>query len=309
MLKRFTVENFQSHANTVVDLSPGVNVVIGPSDSGKTALVRSLRWLFFNLPVGEEFRSTWGGDSRVEALFSDGKVYRAKTNSENIYGLNGEEFKAFGRGVPEPVSEFLNVSRINLLGQYDPPFMIGWTPGERGEFINRIANFEAIDRGIKVANQVLRTERSDIKSLKAELQRTEEDRAGLPDIEGMEEGLEALEEKSRQLQAAVSRKVDLADLVAELEKAAKGLDRFSTILSHEAPITRLLELEKQHEDLVALADDLEEVLHGAAQALVDITKYEERTKALEKELLEEFPDVCPLCGGEVDEKERHKILS
>lgn len=309
MLKHLKVENFQSHEKTSVDLSPGVNVVIGPSDSGKTALVRSLRWLFFNLPAGEEFRSTWGGDSRVEALFSDGIVYREKTNSENIYGLNGEEFKAFGRGVPEPVSAFLNVSRINLLGQYDPPFMIGWTPGERGEFINRTANFEAIDRGIKVANQVLRTERSDLKSLNAELTRTEEEREKLPDLEAMEEDLEALEAEERNRTAAVSRMVDLRDLLHDLEKTAKGLDRYTTILSHETAITRLDGLEKRGQDLLEEADDLEEILHEVSTALLNVKKYEEKQKALEEELLREFPDVCPLCGGEVDEKERHKILS
>ena len=41
------IVNFQSHANTKLNFDEGVNVIIGPSDSGKTAVIRAMKWIFF----------------------------------------------------------------------------------------------------------------------------------------------------------------------------------------------------------------------------------------------------------------------
>ena len=47
--------NFQSHLNTVIELHPGLNILVGESDQGKTAIIRALRWLFYNEPRGTGF--------------------------------------------------------------------------------------------------------------------------------------------------------------------------------------------------------------------------------------------------------------
>ena len=50
MIKSIHVVGFQSHADSTIEFDPGVNVLIGQSDSGKTAVVRALDWALNNRP-------------------------------------------------------------------------------------------------------------------------------------------------------------------------------------------------------------------------------------------------------------------
>jgi len=56
MIKYLQIQNFQSHKDSLLEFDPGVNVIVGSSDSGKTAVIRALRWLVWNRPSGDAFR-------------------------------------------------------------------------------------------------------------------------------------------------------------------------------------------------------------------------------------------------------------
>lgn len=47
-IKSIIIKNFQSHANTELELCDGVNVILGNSDVGKTAILRALGWIFLD---------------------------------------------------------------------------------------------------------------------------------------------------------------------------------------------------------------------------------------------------------------------
>ena len=56
-IKRLHLRNFQSHPDTEVELSPGINAFVGASDQGKTATIRGGGTLVtVRLPMGEESR-------------------------------------------------------------------------------------------------------------------------------------------------------------------------------------------------------------------------------------------------------------
>jgi len=57
LIRSLEIENFQSHELTKLDLHKGLNVIVGPSDQGKSALIRALRWLCYNEPKGTDFFS------------------------------------------------------------------------------------------------------------------------------------------------------------------------------------------------------------------------------------------------------------
>lgn len=52
-IQEVTIEGYQSHTNSTFRLSPGLTVITGPSDAGKTAIIRALRWFAFNEPTGK----------------------------------------------------------------------------------------------------------------------------------------------------------------------------------------------------------------------------------------------------------------
>ena len=136
MIKSIDIQNFQSHKNTNLILSDGVNVVIGSSDSGKTTIIRTLNWLVNNKPAGEDFRSSWGGDTTVGVILNNNICISRKRAKENLYtissnkGVMSQEFRSFGQDTPLEIQQLLNFSDINIQYQLDPPFLLSATAGE-----------------------------------------------------------------------------------------------------------------------------------------------------------------------------------
>ena len=81
MLKSLKIRNFESHRNTQLNFHPGVNVIVGESDQGKTAILRALEWVLFNRPLGEDIKSNWLEDinTYVQVEFDDGILKRKRT--------------------------------------------------------------------------------------------------------------------------------------------------------------------------------------------------------------------------------------
>ncbi len=80
------LENFQSHLDTYIELDKGLNVLVGQSDSGKTAILRGVRWVLFNQPRGTDFIRVGADFVRATVFFSDGTaIVRERTASKNRY--------------------------------------------------------------------------------------------------------------------------------------------------------------------------------------------------------------------------------
>lgn len=149
MLTKVEIQGFQNHPDTTLEFVPGTNVIIGPSDAGKSAVFRAINWVVTNRPLGEAFRSEWGGDTRVALHTSEGYlVERVKTASRNEYILNGETLKAFGSGVPEAVAGALQLVPANIQSQMDMPFLLADSPGEAARALNQAASIDEIDHAV-----------------------------------------------------------------------------------------------------------------------------------------------------------------
>lgn len=109
--------NFQSHVYSELSLSKGVNVIVGPSDSGKTAIMRALRWNMFNDPSGVEFVREGETEVAVTIRFQNKvEVERRRSRSKNQYILRqpGEEeliFEGFGKNVPAEIEEAIGIKK------------------------------------------------------------------------------------------------------------------------------------------------------------------------------------------------------
>lgn len=149
MIDKVEIHNFQSHKHTILEFVPGTNVIIGLSDTGKSAIFRAINWVLTNRPLGDAFRSDWGGDTHVILYLSDGNVVeRLRSASKNEYLLNGEVLKAFGVDPPEPVLETLRMDPANIQTQADPPFLLSLSPGEAARTLNKAASLQEIDKTI-----------------------------------------------------------------------------------------------------------------------------------------------------------------
>jgi len=160
MIKKIEIKNFQSHKTSVLEFDAGVNVIIGESDAGKSAIVKALNWCVNNRPGGDAFRSEWGGDTEVSIYVDNLIVTRLKKGmSINQYKVihicNGKEqiYEGFGQSVPEEIQKIFNMPDLNFQYQIDSPFMLANTSGEVAKYFNKIANLEEIDKTLLGADR------------------------------------------------------------------------------------------------------------------------------------------------------------
>jgi len=247
MISKVEIENFQSHKKTVIEFVPGTNVIIGASDSGKSAVFRAINWVISNRPLGDSYRSEWGGDTRVALFTTEGNVIeRIKSSNENKYVVNGKSLKAFGTEVPEEVSQVLQIEPANIQSQMESYFLLSYTPGEAARFLNTAASIDDIDRTIASllrAQAELKQERTnDNEKFKQKINDMRQYEL-LPEIENKLIVVEKSEESFNQLQdelnkltlgiSQAERVNEKLELIPDLSKALKIYDSvYSRYIEH-----------------------------------------------------------------------------
>lgn len=257
LIQSITLQNFQSHASTRLDLHPGLNTIIGQGDSGKSAILRAIRWNQSNRirhddrPMGDSYVSDWAkstGSKGATTLLEDCRVTIVKPEGtcsrfreapkgkgdkeRNGYDLNGQRFEAIGVTVPDPVTAFFNWSPVNVQRQQDKAFLLSESAGEVASFLNRTVRLDAIDTHIQAANQLLRQEKDGLKLLQskqADDQKALEALAWVPGVQVRLEALEALVQAREALGTKAQRLRELADQIEVQELRIRESERIVSL--------------------------------------------------------------------------------
>lgn len=235
MLEQLTVENFQAHHHLSIDLDPTVTTIVGPSDAGKSAVIRALIWLATNRPLGATFIRDGTKQTRVALLVDGHEIIRTRGKSVNTYSIDGEELKAFGNDVPSEIADLLNLSSINLQGQHDSPFWFSNTAGEVSRQLNQIVDLSIIDRTLGNLDKASRSTAAEVRTLEQQEARAKEERATLSwarkaqgDIEGVEEQEIRWKRATKTHQALVERAQTVRlhqDAAAQLKSTQEAAER------------------------------------------------------------------------------------
>ena len=253
MIDKLRLKNFQSHEKSEFKFARGVNVIAGRSDSGKTAAVRALRWVVFNRPSGDEFRSHWGGETQVDVLTPAGKISRLRTASKNAYYIDGEQFRAMGTAVPDEVSACAKLGPVNFQLQMDAPFLVSETAGGVARHFNVVANLDQIDTGTANVNRTEGRLRNQIESMEENEERLVAELEKYDCVEEFETRIKTLEVMENNFYVSSRLISDLSELSAELVGANGEIARF-------APFVGLVEELRRLWDLRSRVDLLEKLL-------------------------------------------------
>lgn len=152
MITALELRNFQAHKDTLFEFDNGVNAIVGESDVGKSAALRALYWVVFGKPTGDSMiRRGVRSPCEVTIKTSDGHtIRRVRGKTDNFYEVDGRVLKAFGKGVPEDVTDALNLSEINFSRQLDPPFGLSMSGTELAQYLNKLIDLEVI--GVSLSN-------------------------------------------------------------------------------------------------------------------------------------------------------------
>ncbi len=141
------LNDFQCHQSVEIPLDDSVVVLVGPSDSGKSAFVRAIRWACLGGPAtGYDRRG--GGKAAVELKLAGVTVSR----SQGTVVCDDEVYKAVGQKVPDEVASKLNMSEENFQLQMDGPFWVGESPTELARCLNAVVGLDHADRAVAKAS-------------------------------------------------------------------------------------------------------------------------------------------------------------
>jgi DNA repair ATPase RecN len=226
MLESLLLKNFQAHRKLEIKFSPRITCIVGPSDVGKTAIVRALRWAFLNEGLGGIQRHGTKKTS-VKVVVDDKAVVRKRSRSSNSYALNGKDYDAVRRDVPQAITSVLRVQPINFQGQHDSPYWLSESGGEVSRQLNAIVDLGIIDRTLtSVANRhrdaktILAHTKRSFQDAKQEVRRlawVRKARAHYQAIQQEEKALGRLRQKAANL-GVVLAKVQVANQALESGK-------------------------------------------------------------------------------------------
>ena len=139
MIKKLRIKNFQKHKSIDIEFDDHITSIVGPSDSGKSALIRALKWVITNKPNGMEFIREGSKKCSVRIETDNHKITRSR-GTENTYHLDKEVFHAFGNNVPKEIIDSLRMDEINFQGQHVSPCWLNESAGQVSRNLNQIVN-------------------------------------------------------------------------------------------------------------------------------------------------------------------------
>jgi exonuclease SbcC len=262
MIKKVEIENFQSHKKTILEFVPGTNVIIGESDAGKSAIFRAINWVITNRPLGDGFRSDWGGDTRVAIYTAEGDVIeRIKTATKNVYVVNGKALTAFGSDVPQQVNEILQMDEANIQSQMDVPFLLAVSPGEAARLLNKAASIDDIDYTLSNLRGEYQKISNNIKFNEGKLKDYETQIKQYDNLPELEEKLERVEEAEKELEKHEQKLAKLTQLVAGVIRIHTELEKTKNIQQIAQKFEQILSRYNDYEEQRKRLDKLEQVAH------------------------------------------------
>jgi len=269
LIKSIQIKNILSHIDTSLEFDPGVNMVIGHSDHGKSVIMWAFNWCFYNRPTGESLRNWDGGIMSVKTAFTEGDTLTLTKDKQGVYtvknkGQEAKTFHTFGVNPPDEIPSLLNLNqRINIQTQFEPIFLISESPGEVAKFFNEIAGLELINKTItKGKSDLLKTEnehkniKSQIKDKKTEL--------------SLYDGIEELEEKViKALRIQDKIKMDKSTIediqyaltdIEEIQNNIQGLKQKNKIRGKVIKAEKLLKnIEIDSSEIFSIETDIEKI--------------------------------------------------
>lgn len=218
----------QSHKNSLVEFSPKVNYIIGRSRQGKTAVLRALVKVVQNRPVQGMERWTHKHNpknvSQVEVVTTEGHCITWEGTSPQRYIVDGEELSGFGQGVPQAVTDALELGELNIAGQHDRPFLLFDTPGEVARILNRVVKLDVIDRTLANHAAIKRKNDQELKAVEARIAELEGQAEAFPDLEAGAAKLTTLEDKAKQVEDKGRKIIGLGVLQRQLTAVRTSLE-------------------------------------------------------------------------------------
>src|SRR5258706_5883537 len=247
MIKRIVLDNYMSHARTVIELAPGLTVILGPNNCGKSAIVSALQTLCgdndgdFMVRHGEK-------TCQVTVETDDGHTIAWRRKGKSVsYVLDGVEVHRVGRGnLPDDLDALLRLPKVmhpNGDKQFDvhfgdqkaPIFLID-KEADTAAFFSTASDAEKLIEMQKRHKDKVRDARREHQRYRDEAVQVDVLLSALSPLDEINGELDAVEKTQRGLLADEQAIVALALLIEQIEKQNELVTFRAAVVQSIAPL-------------------------------------------------------------------------
>lgn len=311
MIKLLKIRNIQSHIKTKLIFSPGVNIILGISQAGKTAIFRAFRKLLTNRPLGLSIKSdlSKGPTSvTVETPNAAIKLVESSKGSKYIVSKNGERkvFRKFGSSVPDLVKNSLSVDLDLSFQDQLHPYSVFESPTDLGKRIDAVVGTEELENWMNKTAKLLSTNKNTLKHIESNVEKEEKQLlqyTGLGKLKTEINRYSSLEEEIVKLKRRIE---NLSDVWANYVKIKKSIDGLSVFKNFLTSIDGLILDQRKLRRL----SDKESILTDCLETISDIREL----KIQVSELAIKYGDrllskrVCPLCFSKTNKGQMELVI-
>ncbi len=271
------MKNFRSHAETLVEFGPGINVILGENGAGKTSILEAISFGLFKEYGGNIDRLVRSGhrEMSVEVVFTGhGRKYkvvrrRTKSSTESrLLLLDGreKEIRSGDTGVDEEIASILGIdkyifSNAIYVRQGEIERLLTETAHRKKQLIARLLGIEALEKVWESMRPLAERYRERKAVVEGEIMREDE-------LKGQKE--EMMKELS-----------EVRDRMAKTRKAVD--EKSAELRKLEADVKRLAEVEKRHEGMSVRRDELSPAISRENERLAALRRKLAETEKYRKE--------------------------
>ena len=162
-ITRLHIKDFQNHADTDLALTPGINLITGSSDSGKSAILRALNAVLHNdWPRSGSYVRKGAKHAAITVEFSDGtRIIREKSETRNAVTLETPDtairtYEKFGTDLPPEVVLALGSppydedgGGLSYAEQLAPYFLVSLSSARLPRALSRLTGISDIEQAVE----------------------------------------------------------------------------------------------------------------------------------------------------------------
>jgi exonuclease SbcC len=302
MIESLHLVNFETHKDSLVEFGPGINVIRGSTDQGKSTISRALTYVVFSKPVqgrpGDKSKDSYvtlrctgiPPITRGRTGGKKGKNYY-KIDSKEISGEKTDPLKAIKRTVPEEISRMIDLSEVNIQEQFKEYYLLQSTAGQVAKTIHALLGMDMVDKTAKVANSAIKAQTALLLSRKTQIENIEADIKKYAYVEELESELGDLETAIQDYQELEAKSYNLTALLERFRilQQRVAANKIPQMVENEARslVTEILELNEQQVKFDKLYKAVKAVdeINKKQSGLKEWLRVEDEAIGLQKEIM------------------------
>lgn len=266
-IKKIVLQNFQDHENSVIELTEGINILIGSSDAGKSAILRAVNFVFHNNLKGDSFIRHNTNECKVAIEFSDGiEVTRIKGPDVNSYVYkdaegNQHSFPKVGTGIPDEIKKILNSPPlddkkrpISYADQMSNLFLVDLSPTDLPRTLSELTGInnmqdaaEVLSKNARSFDRTIKDKNNKIDTLKDKISEYDYVENDLNQIQDIEKSLNVINKYITKIKKArnfveqnnkiaveaksLKKKIDCSRKICQLQKEIDDISKLNNKFS------------------------------------------------------------------------------